>query len=148
MAVEASELSDGLIAKVVEKLRGKAEECLRNPERIKELLGNARDKVKDKADDRGPLTEVWSYLTSLVRLLQAYHRREYTDLPRSSIVAVTIAVIYFVAPLDLIPDFIPVAGWVDDAAVIGFVARQIKGDIDKFTAWEAERGPASDQSIA
>jgi len=27
------------------------------------------------------------------------------------------AVVYFISPVDLVPDFLPVIGWVDDAAV-------------------------------
>jgi uncharacterized membrane protein YkvA (DUF1232 family) len=50
-----------------------------------------------------------------------------------------VGIIYFVSPIDLIPDFIPVAGYVNDAAVIAFVVRQVKIDLDKFTAWEAEQ---------
>jgi uncharacterized membrane protein YkvA (DUF1232 family) len=43
-----------------------------------------------------------------------------------------------VSPIDLIPDFIPVAGYIDDAAVIVFVPAQIKADLDNILQWEAE----------
>ena len=46
-------------------------------------------------------------------------------------------------PADLIPDFIPVAGLVDDAAVIAFVVARIRVDLDAFMAWEAAQN-ASD----
>jgi uncharacterized membrane protein YkvA (DUF1232 family) len=55
---------------------------------------------------------------------------------------VTIAILYFVSPIDLIPDWLPLAGFVDDAAVILFVIRQLKQDIDGFLAWEnAQKNP-------
>lgn len=129
-----------VIRRVVEKLKGKAEEYLHSQEKIKQLLDSALKKVKEKADNEGPLADVWAYLTALIRLLKAYTRHKYTDIPWPSIVLAVVAVIYFVNPLDLIPDFIPVAGYVDDAAVIAFVIRQIKADLDKFTTWEAEQG--------
>jgi uncharacterized membrane protein YkvA (DUF1232 family) len=132
--------SDSVIRKIVNRLKGKAGEYLRNKEKTKELLDAALTKAKEQAGSKGPLADVWGYLTALLRLLRAYYRREYTDIPWSSIVLVTVAIIYFVAPLDLIPDFIPVGGFVDDAAVIAFVVRQIKGDLDKFRTWEDERG--------
>ena len=52
---------------------------------------------------------------------------------------VVVAVIYFVSPVDLVPDIIPVAGLVDDAGVIAFVVAQIKADLDNFLVWETEQ---------
>ena len=39
-------------------------------------------------------------------------------------------------PADLIPDFIPVIGYLDDAAVVALAVRSVKGDLDAFRAWE------------
>jgi uncharacterized membrane protein YkvA (DUF1232 family) len=72
-------------------------------------------------------------------LLRAYIRGDYRDIPWGSIVLVIVAIIYFVSPIDLIPDIIPVIGLTDDAAVIAFVIAQIKADLDNFLAWEVER---------
>ena len=83
------------------------------------------------------MAEVWSYLTALFRLLRAYIRRDYLDIPWGSIVLVIVAIIYFVSPIDLIPDILPF-GLIDDAAVIAYVVAQIKVDLDNFLAWEVE----------
>ena len=50
-----------------------------------------------------------------------------------------VAIIYFVVPIDLMPDWIPLAGFVDDAAVLVFVIAQIKSDLDKYLKWEADK---------
>lgn len=50
---------------------------------------------------------------------------------------ITGAIIYFVTPVDLILDWIPLLGFIDDAAVVVFVIRQIRSDLDKFLEWEA-----------
>ena len=134
-------LQDKEIAGAVEKTRNKAEEYARDPGKSGKLLADALQKANAQDHSQGPLADVWQNLTALFRLLQAYTRKEYTDIPWGSIVMVVIAIIYFVSPVDLLPDFIPVAGYVDDAAVIAFVIRQIKADLDKFTAWEAAGRP-------
>jgi uncharacterized membrane protein YkvA (DUF1232 family) len=36
-----------------------------------------------------------------------------------------LAVIYIVSPLDLIPDWFPVVGWLDDLGVLAWAARQV-----------------------
>jgi uncharacterized membrane protein YkvA (DUF1232 family) len=48
-----------------------------------------------------------------------------------------VAIIYFVSPIDLLPDWIPLGGFIDDAAVIGFVLKQINTDLEQFLKWEA-----------
>lgn len=114
-------------------------EYARDPKKAKELLDNAVKKAKSYVGNLGPLAEVWSYLTALFRLLRAYIRKDYQEIPWGAIVLVIVAIIYFVSPVDLIPDILPVIGISDDAAVIAFVVAQIKSDLDNFLAWEIEQ---------
>jgi len=133
---QKSKLGKKKIAEAIEKTKSKAEEYLRDPKKTEKLLKDATKKAKDNEKNRGPLDEVWSHLTALYRLLRAYFRREYRDIPWKSMVLVTVGILYFVLPIDLIPDFIPVVGFVDDAGVIWAVVNQIKTDLDNFLAWE------------
>jgi uncharacterized membrane protein YkvA (DUF1232 family) len=126
------------ISETVEKTRSKAEEYARDPEKAKKLIDEAVRKARQQEKNKGPLADIWNYLTALFRLLQAYMRREYTDIAWGSIVLVIVAIVYFVSPLDLIPDFIPALGFVDDAAVIAFVVAQVKTEVDDFLRWEAD----------
>ena len=41
------------------------------------------------------------------------------------VIIVLLAFIYVVSPLDLIPDFIPVIGWLDDLGVLSWAAKQV-----------------------
>ena len=81
------------------------------------------------------MDEVWGYLTALIRLLRAYIRKDYQDIPWKSIILVIVGIIYFVSPFDLIPDWLPM-GFIDDVAVLSFIIKQIKVDLDNFMAWE------------
>ncbi len=36
-----------------------------------------------------------------------------------------LAVIYILSPLDLLPDFIPIIGWLDDLGVLAWAARYV-----------------------
>ncbi len=121
----------------VEKKRSKAEDYLHDPERSKQLLDEAVKKAQDKEQHKGPLEEVWNNLQALLRMFKAYLKKDYTVLPWGSIVLIVVAILYFVSPFDLLPDWIPLAGFVDDAAVIGFVLRQINNDLEAFLKWES-----------
>jgi len=128
--------SESVIAHEVEKKRPRAEDYLNDPEKSKKLLDQALKKAATKEEHKGPLVEVWDKLKAMFRMFQAYIRREYTVVPWGSIVLVVVAILYFVSPLDLIFDWLPLAGFVDDAAVIGFVIKAIQNDLNAFLKWE------------
>ena len=92
------------IEKVIEKTKSKAEEYARDPNKAKKLLDDAVKKTKNYEKNRGPLAEVWSYMTALFRLLRAYIRKDYRDIPWGPIVLVIVAIIYFVSPIDFESD--------------------------------------------
>ena len=127
------------IVTVIEKTKNKAEEYARDPQKAKKLLDDAVKKTKSYEKNRGPLADVWSYLTALFRLLRAHIRRDYRNIPWGSIVLVTVAIIYFASPIDLIADVLPGIGLMDDAAIIAFIVAQIKADLDNFLVWEVEQ---------
>ncbi len=137
MTEERKTPSQAAVENEVNKTKRRAEDYLRDPDKSKQLLDQAIKKANSKEVNKGPLADVWVSLKALFRMFKAYTRREYTKVPWGSIVMVAVAIIYFVSPIDLLFDWIPVAGFIDDAAVIAFVIKQIKNDLDAFLRWEA-----------
>ncbi len=135
------------ISEAVEKSKSKAEDYLKDPEKSKHLLDEAMKKAKDKEKISGPLADLWENLKTVFRLLQAYFSKKYTTIPWGTIVLLVGAVIYFVSPLDLMPDWIPLAGFIDDAAVLVFVLRQINADLQHFLEWETKRNTAGSDEV-
>jgi uncharacterized membrane protein YkvA (DUF1232 family) len=123
----------------IQKAKRKAEAYLRDPEKAKKLLTAVGKKTKERQNNKGPLVEVWERLKALFRLVNASFRQEYKEVPWQSLVLSSTALLYFITPSDLFPDFIPVAGYVDDATIIAFVVNAIKADLDKFLEWEATK---------
>ncbi len=135
--ITSSTPEPAMVAKAVEKSRIRAEEYVRDPHKAKYLLDIAGQLLKNKEANKGSMTDVWAHLQILVRLFQAYIRGEYRDTPWGSLVMVVVAIIYFVSPIDFIPDVIPGFGQLDDVAVVTFVITQLKKDLDDFLAWES-----------
>lgn len=73
---------------------------------------------------------------TLGRLIKAYASGHYQDIPWKSMIMIVASVVYFVSPIDLIPDFIPITGLTDDLAVLLGVFNSIGKEIDKFLIWE------------
>ncbi len=135
------------IQEAVEKSKSKAEDYLKDPEKSRHLLDEAMKKAKNREKPTGPLADLWENLKTAFRLLQAYINKQYTTIPWGSIVLVLGAVIYFVSPIDLMPDWIPLAGLIDDAAVLVFVLRQINADLQRFLEWEIEQKTDSSEKV-
>ena len=71
-----------------------------------------------------------SYIPVMISMIRSYVRKEYTEIPIGSIISMISALIYFVSPVDIIPDFLPVVGYLDDAAVVAACIKLVKSDID------------------
>lgn len=114
----------------------KAKKYLNNPKKTESLLNRALLKANRK---KNSLTDVWEKLQLLISLLRSWSKGEYRKIPVRSIIMVIATIIYFVSPLDFIPDFILGFGFLDDAAVIGFTLKQISKDLDKYQAWKQDQ---------
>jgi uncharacterized membrane protein YkvA (DUF1232 family) len=76
-----------------------------------------------KVDDPTRLRDVLRLLPDVVRLV----RRLAADptLPRGLRIRLALLVAYLVLPIDLVPDFIPVVGYADDAIVVALALRSV-----------------------
>jgi len=72
----------------------------------------------------------------LVRLFRAWLSGRYRVVPWRTLAILCVVVLYAVAPIDLIPDYIPFVGVVDDVAMLGFLWRSLVKDMRKFVEWE------------
>ena len=74
----------------------------------------------------------------LIEMIKAAISGEY-PLPAWAIAAIIGAIIYVVSPIDAVPDFIPVAGWLDDGAVVAAAVKDLEEVIKAFIKYKNER---------
>lgn len=120
------------LEKEQQKYELKAKEYMDNPKKTEGLLKKALAKANNK---KGALGDAWDKLQLLIQLITAWTKGDYRNVSTSTILTVIGAVIYFVSPIDFVPDFLAGLGFFDDAAVIGFTLKKISGDLDKFKEW-------------
>jgi uncharacterized membrane protein YkvA (DUF1232 family) len=96
--------------------------------------------IRDRATNmwRSGESEARKIASQLSLLSQMVKERwdEHRDLPWRTVAAFTVAIMYFIGPFDLIPDFIPFIGFLDDAAVLAFCFKLIQHDLRQYA--EAE----------
>ena len=98
------------------------------------------DRYRELEKKFGELPEKLSKLVNQVKLLyeliRAYVDGSYREVPWATIAMAVAATLYFLSPIDLIPDAIPVIGMLDDALVVRFTLSAIQADLRKFCDWK------------
>lgn len=72
------------------------------------------------------------YIVLFSELIKAYISGTYKKLPAVTLVKIVAVLIYFISPFDFIPDVLPFVGFTDDLAVVLWVGKSIKNELDEF----------------
>jgi uncharacterized membrane protein YkvA (DUF1232 family) len=120
-----------------QKATSDAKTYVRDTKRLRKLVEDAVSKIN--VTPRGPFADTWPYLMAMIRLIRAYHQNEYRDVSSPKLFIVVAAIIYFVSPFDVIPDWIPILGHIDDAFVVSLALKSVRADLDTFMAWETSK---------
>ena len=115
----------------------RARKLLGDPAALDELAQHARSKASGSPNSR--IRELGDRIKLLGRLVRAYANGSYREISVGNVVLIVAAILYFVTPVDLIPDAVPGAGLVDDASVLAFVIAKLEIELDRFSAWEKSR---------
>ena len=108
----------------------------RDPEMIANLIRDVTGKAGNIDESKKKVAGFLEKIRTFLRMLAAYIRGDYREIPWRSIVLIVGALIYFMIPLDLIPDFIPASGLLDDISVVLLVFNTIDEDIAAFLEYE------------
>ncbi|NLW19559.1 MAG: DUF1232 domain-containing protein [Candidatus Cloacimonetes bacterium] len=76
------------------------------------------------------------YIPTMLELINDYLHGRYKEIPYMSMIAIVGALIYVISPVDLIPDFIPVLGFLDDAAVMAACLELVMVDLNAYKEWK------------
>lgn len=100
-------------------------------------LNNLVDTASSSIDSGvSQLNSVKSDLKILLSMLKATASGQYSGVSKTTLLLSAGAVVYFINPMDAIPDILPATGLLDDATVIGIVITSVKKDIEKFKEWQ------------
>ena len=125
------ELDEETLRHRLEQNKDQAEKLLHDRDKMEQFLGRLERKLS-------LIPVAGKYLSDipvLISLVKAYIEKKYTAIPIGSIIAIVSALIYFLSPIDLIPDIIPGLGLIDDAAVIAFAYKFVHDDVAEYKTW-------------
>ncbi len=72
----------------------------------------------------------------LTQMIKAYAIGNYRGIEITKIVMMLGAIIYFISPLDIVPDFIPFFGYLDDVSLLTWVFTTLSTELEQFETWK------------
>lgn len=112
--------------------QNEAEAILSDADKAEEMVR----KINRKLNNIPFVGEYFADVPTLCLMLGDYVTGKYKEIPFATMLGIVVALAYFLSPIDIVPDFIPVAGLLDDAAVIGFAIQAAHNDIAEYKEWK------------
>ena len=125
-------ITDQVLSLFSSKFTGKAGKLLKNNSKTLKFLGYVQGHFSKVGAKDG-----LGRFQTVIRMIRAYARGEYKQMPWRTLLSLTGALLYLVAPIDIIPDFLPGLGLLDDIWLLTKVFSLAGKDIENFTAWES-----------
>lgn len=115
--------------KVTEIKDGDVEFVMKNEEAITKKMSNA-----------GPLEKFTELGKIMFAMLKDCKDGRYPKVPWLTIASAALVLLYIFNPLDIIPDFIPGVGYIDDLSVLTIGMGWIETDLHKYLDWRLADG--------
>jgi uncharacterized membrane protein YkvA (DUF1232 family) len=103
-----------------------------------DMAVSSHEAISDKILNSGVLKKYTELGKVMFGMLKDYRKGVYTNVPWFTIAAIAFSFLYILNPFDLIPDFIPGIGYIDDFAVFTFGLKFIESDLHKYLDWKLE----------
>lgn len=102
--------------------------------KVRELLSNVGKKIA-KVGENPKVKMVIEPISIFIRMVKAHFSGTH-KLSGSTLGLLLLALIYFLSPIDFIPDFLGFMGFADDISVILAVYAKVKNEVEGFLEWE------------
>lgn len=114
----------------------RATKLLGRPFKIVTILNETADKLKSEESKDNKFKQLFDVALTLVRLVRAYINGGYRAIETKTIISGLAVLLYVLSPIDLVPDFIPVVGFLDDLSLVSWFLSKFQAEVTRFREWE------------
>ncbi|SME97293.1 YkvA family protein [Pseudobacteriovorax antillogorgiicola] len=124
------------VNEILEGLKGRASDLLKQPDQAMSFISRVQSKYSRKSLPR--FADFREDMELALGMMKDVIKRRYTKVPWQSLLIVVGAFIYFLNPFDIVPDFIPLKGLLDDATVLVYVLKAVHDDLVEYDLWRKD----------
>ena len=84
----------------------------------------------------GLLSRLIGNFKLLYSLIKDYWKGEYRNVSPWSVLVFIAGIVYLISPIDIIPDFLPLVGQIDDAIILVLCMYFLEKDLQKYKEWK------------
>ncbi len=103
-----------------------------------DVVMNNEEEISEKISSANFLKKYTELGKVMYGMLKDYRSGVYSNVPWFTIAAIAFSFLYVLNPFDIIPDFIPGIGYVDDFAVFTFALRFMESDLHNYLDWKLD----------
>ncbi|PZV78603.1 uncharacterized membrane protein YkvA (DUF1232 family) [Algoriphagus aquaeductus] len=129
-----SEPKPGILEKAKALFGRQVEVIVRQEQKLVELVQSVVAKLS-KVANNPKVQKFIQPIQIFIRMIKAHFRGEH-KIAFSTLGLIVLALVYFLSPIDLIPDFLGVIGFADDLSVVLAVYAKVKDEVEQFLEWE------------
>ena len=116
------------IDKVISSYQSKVNAEDADPEKV----AQAKDDTLKKVENISVLAGLLGNIRTAYDMVSDSVTGKYKGVSKSTLALLAGGLAYLALPIDLVPDFIPVAGWMDDAGVLGWIFARCADEFKKY----------------
>lgn len=102
------------------------------------VLDNKK-RISEKISKEGVLKKYTELAKVMIAMVNDYRKGIYKKVPWFSIAAIVFSLLYVLNPLDMVPDFLPGIGYIDDLTVFTLSLKFLQTDLHDYLNWKTEK---------
>jgi uncharacterized membrane protein YkvA (DUF1232 family) len=106
-------------------------------EDVEKVIQNEQS-ILQKIKNNPSFKKYRNLIYAMIQMVKDTKNGIYKQTPWFTIATIIVVLLYILNPLDIIPDFVPGLGYLDDASVFALALKWISKDIDAYLDWKLE----------
>lgn len=88
-------------------------------------------KIRKKIQQIRSLSQLWQHRTALYAMFRDAWKGKF-KLSVLTVISIVLAGLYILSPIDFLPDFLPILGWVDDGIIFYFLLKRLMTELNRY----------------